>query len=304
MTRILGLIIIIAAVFSCDKLNRVDSNKGIVELSTPKPVLNFSGDTLQAKTFSDTTYQVLLNKMLDAKALSKQFPDSVELAIWHGRRVAYMGRYHEAIDVFSEAIKRFPTDYRLLRHRGHRYLTTRQLDLAIADFEKAARLCKDAPNAIEPDGIPNKMNTPLGNDKFNIYYHQGLAYYLNGEFEKAVPVYEQCLAVSDNDDLKVATSYWLYMTLHRIGMEGEATQLLEEISTEMNIIENDAYLDLLMLFKGVHTKMPIHPTYGYGQGFNHLKLGELERAEKMWRKVLEHPSWDSFGYIAAESEGN
>jgi tetratricopeptide (TPR) repeat protein len=244
---------------------------------------------------------------LDAKALAAQYPDSVELAIWHGRRVAYMGRYHEAIAVFTEALNKWPNDHRLLRHRGHRYITTRQIDKAIADFERAAMLAQNKPNAIEPDGIPNKENRPLGNDKFNIYYHQGLAYYLNGAFDKAVPIYQKCMTVSDNDDLLVATTYWLYMTYHRLGMEAEAKALLEPISADMKLVENDVYLELLLLFKGVKTsedamKMPNHPTYQYGIGYFHFLNGDTEEAQKIWKKALTHEAWDAFGYIAAEAE--
>lgn len=278
-------------------------------LLAPKPVLSFSGDILQAKTFSDSTYQILLGNMVAAKELAEQYPDSAELAIWYGRRMAYMGRYHEAIDIFTDAIKRFPNDHRLLRHRGHRYITTRQLDLAIADFEKAAMKSKDEPNAIEPDGIPNKLNKPLGNDKFNIYYHQGLAYYLNGEFEKALFSYKKCMEVSDNDDLIVATSYWMYMSYIRSGDLETAQRFLLETETDaVEMIENDVYLALLQVFKGEKTgeevfAMSNHPTYQYGVGFYHWINNNEEMARSVWQKALEHESWDSFGYIAAEAEG-
>ena len=45
---------------------------------------------------------------------------SEENYIWLGRRTAYLTRYNEAIDIFSEGIDKFPVSYRLYRHRGHR----------------------------------------------------------------------------------------------------------------------------------------------------------------------------------------
>ena len=63
--------------------------------------------------------------------------DDVEALIWAGRRTAYLGRFRDAIAIYAEGIKRHPNDARLYRHRGHRYLTVREIDLAIADFEKA-----------------------------------------------------------------------------------------------------------------------------------------------------------------------
>ena len=42
-----------------------------------------------------------------------------------GRRLGYLGRYREAIDVYGEALERWPGDPFLLRHRGHRHLSVR-----------------------------------------------------------------------------------------------------------------------------------------------------------------------------------
>jgi hypothetical protein len=41
------------------------------------------------------------------------------------------------------------------RHRGHRYITLRCFDAAIADLEQASKLIKGKPGEIEPDGLPN-----------------------------------------------------------------------------------------------------------------------------------------------------
>ena len=299
-------ILVVGLLIACQPMDK--AKEEIPDLPPIIPVLNFSGNTLRAKTFPDSTYQVLLGNMLAAKAQAEQYPDSVDLAIWYGRRMAYMGRYHEAIDIFSDAINRFPNDHRLLRHRGHRYITTRQLNKAIADFARAAELCGNAPNAIEPDGIPNKLDKPLSNEKFNIYYHQGLAYYLNGEFSKALGTYKRCMEVSDNDDLKVATSYWMYMSYIRSGDLEAAQQFLQETETDaLELIENDVYLELLQVFKGEKTgeeilTMPGHPTYQYGIGFYHWSNGNEKMARSVWQNALVHDSWDSFGYIAAEAE--
>ena len=47
-------------------------------------------------------------------------PNSADAIIWLGRRLAYLGRYREAIDVFTDGIRKFPDDARIYRHRGHR----------------------------------------------------------------------------------------------------------------------------------------------------------------------------------------
>ena len=76
--------------------------------------------------------------------------NSPEALIWYGRRVAYLGYYKEAINIFTLGIKNFPNDARFYRHRGHRYISTRQYDNAIIDFKKAIELIDGAQDQIEP----------------------------------------------------------------------------------------------------------------------------------------------------------
>jgi tetratricopeptide (TPR) repeat protein len=168
-------------------------------------------------------------------------PADVERIIWYGRRTAYLGRYLDAIDIYTEGIRLHPQEPRPYRHRGHRYISVRKLDLAIADFEHAANLIEGTADQIEPDGLPNAKNIPLSTLHGNIWYHLGLAYYLSGELESAERAYRECLAVSGNDDMVVATLHWLYMTLRRLDRSDEAEQVLAPVNTEMEIIENMAY---------------------------------------------------------------
>ena len=76
--------------------------------------------------------------------------------IWLGRRIAYLGHYKDAIKVFTEGAGKFPDDPRFLRHRGHRLITLRCFDLAIVDFNHAAKLIKGKPDEVEPDGLPTR----------------------------------------------------------------------------------------------------------------------------------------------------
>ncbi len=305
--KTLTTFILVSILISCSQLKKEEpTNELIVSTdgSIDQKVISLLGKPLPPKVFADSIKQVLDNNLSIAKKRLDVNPDSLDLIIWHGRRTAYLGRYFEAIDIYTKGLERFPYSYRLLRHRGHRYISTRQLDKAIADLKRANELSLNAPNAIEPDGIPNRLNKPLGNDKFNIYYHLGLSYYLKGEFKKAIPVYLQCMEVSDNDDLLAATSYWLHMTYYRTGNVNEAETLLVDINSQMEIIENEAYFELLSLFNGAELKMPQHPTYQYGLGMSHFLKGNKQKANQIWSSTVENSihSWDSFGYIAAESE--
>lgn len=307
--RTQNLVILVIIFTSCSVAQKEPIDTEVAD----RQIISLLGEPLPKKEMPDSIRQVLESNLAMAEERLEANPDSIDLVIWHGRRTAYLGRYFEAIDIFSRGLEKFPNSHRLLRHRGHRYISTRQLDKATADLDRANELSLNAVNAIEPDGIPNSQNQPLGNDKFNIYYHQGLAYYVKGEFENAIPIYLQCMQVSDNDDLRAASSYWLYMTYHRLGRLEEARELLSNITEDMEIIENDGYRDLLLLYKGdkllddvlEQTSNSVgvaNPTAMYGIGNYYFQIGDSEKALEIWQQVLKNKSWDAFGYIAAEGE--
>jgi len=240
---------------------------------------------------------------------------SLEHIVWLGRRTAYLSRYQEAIAIYTRGLALHPGSPELYRHRGHRYLSTRQLDKAIADFERAADLVAGRPVEIEPDGIPNKLNIPLSSLQFNIWYHWALAYYLKGDFGKAAELYEQCMAYSTNPDLLVATADWLYMAYRRQGQAEKAAALLEQIPDGLEIIENDSYYRRLLMYKGqlapeelldLDNSDPERQldivTQGYGLGNWYFYNGQKDKAEEVFKKILETNYWPAFGYIAAEAE--
>ncbi|MBO3699634.1 tetratricopeptide repeat protein [Roseivirga sp. E12] len=231
--------------------------------------------------------------------------------IWLGRRHAYLYDYKKAIEVFTEGIAAYPNSYKLYRHRGHRYISIRQFDKAISDYEKAYELMPKDQMDIEPDGAPNRLNIPLSNTQFNILYHYGLAHYLKGNFEKAEAIYKKCMSYSDNPDLVVATSDWLYMALQRQGKSQIASELLGYIDPSMKIIENDSYFKRLMMYKGeIKPESLLEATgddaalslatQGYGVGNWYLYQNDTAKAKEIFQKVIEGTSWSAFGYIAAE----
>ncbi len=242
----------------------------------------------------------------------RQTPRDEGTIIWLGRRLAYLGRYHQAIAVYTEGLARHPDSYKLLRHRGHRYLTVRRLDDAIADLNRAGRLIQSVPDEIEPDGLPNARSIPRSTSHTNIYYHLGLAWYLKGRFDQALAAYRRCLEYSANDDMRCATSYWLYVTLRRLGREREAAAILKPIGDDMDIIENFTYHKLLLMFKGAQSVPQVlgslsagsidDATAGYGVGAWHLISGRRETAIEIFREITSGPSWPAFGYLAAEAE--
>jgi tetratricopeptide (TPR) repeat protein len=255
--------------------------------------------------------QILRSLLVLVALATPAFAQSADSLIWQGRRLAYAGQYRDAIAVYTEGIAKYPNDARIYRHRGHRYITLREFDNAIRDFEKAAKLVEGKPDEIEPDGRPNKYNIPVGTLHHNIFYHLALAHYLKGDLKHALPVWRKTVAVSANDDALVSSSDWLYMTLRRLGKDKEAQQVLVPIKKEMRILENDAYHRRLLMYKG---ELPVDSlvgaagdsiqiaTYGYGVGNWYLYNGKRAEALEIFRRILKQANWSAFGYIAAEQE--
>ena len=234
----------------------------------------------------------------------------LENIIWLGRRTAYLGKYEEAIKVYSDGLKLFPNEPRLYRHRGHRYISIRKFDEAIADFEKATQLIKGKENQIEQDGLPNEMNIPISTLHGNIWYHLGLAYYLKHDFEKAFSAYQNCRNVGSNDDNIVSSTHWLFMIQSRLGNHELAKEQLKPIRDSMNIIENDSYFQLCKFYKKMIPMKDLMQADGtpagdavqYGLANWHFYNGDGEQAKLDLEKILAGKAWSSFGYIAAEAD--
>lgn len=237
-------------------------------------------------------------------------PGSADALIWVGRRQGYLWQYRNAIATFTKGIEAFPDDARFYRHRGHRYITVRNFDGAIADFEKAVSLVNGKKDEVEPDGAPNPAGVPRSTLQFNIWYHLGLAYYLKGDYANARRAYDECMKVSDNDDSITATSDWLWMTLMRMGDKAAAAKVLTRITPKMDILENGSYHRRLLMYKGLEKPEALLDTssaddltiatQGYGVGNYYFVTGDAAKAKEIFDRVLAGKQWAAFGYIAAE----
>ena len=276
--------------------------------------ISFLGDTLREFPLAPAVKARYEQQLAEAHAAYVRTPTNVDSIIWLGRRLGYLGRIREAIDIYSKGIALYPDNPWLYRHRGHRYITVRELDNAIEDFLKARELVAGKPDEVEPDGQPNALNQPIGTLHSNIEYHLGLAYYLQHDFIRSLLVYRLEYANATNDDRRVSAGPWLYMSLRRAGQNEEAAEMLRPITRNMNVIENQAYHRLLLLYKGelpVDSVLAVAPsgemsvtdaTAAYGVGNWHLYNGRRAEAEKIFRRILAGGQWGAFGYIAAERE--
>jgi len=277
----------------------------------PVEATSLLGEPLRRPALDAATRARLEADLARARAEHDAAPTDAERIIWLGRRLGYLGRHREAVDAFTRGMALHPGDARLLRHRGHRYITLRDFARAEADLERAAELVRGHPDEVEPDGAPNRFGIPTSTLQSNVWYHLGLARYLQGDFAGALDAYREAMRVSTNDDMLVATSDWLYMTLRRLGRDAEAARVLEPIRRDMRILENEAYHRRLLMYRG---ELPADSllaggadpltvaTQGYGVGNWYLYNGDRARAMEVFRRVVAGGNWGAFGYIAAEAE--
>lgn len=254
------------------------------------------------------------------------------------RYKGYQGDFEGALQTLDEGIERFPDYGPLYRHRGHRRITFKDLDGAIADFERAIELCGDWPDEIEyyrkefmKDaellflGRPEEMNpqrpqvTPELVEKLrttykstlhsSIWYHYALAFYLKGDYDRSYQEYTTALGKAVDDDMRVASSDWIYMSLRRSGRHEEAARFLATIPSNLEVHEQ-AYFRRLLMYKGELAPESLIEdatrdgtalvTQGYGLGNWHLYNGRTEEAIRIFEKITAVGVWNAFGHIAAE----
>jgi tetratricopeptide (TPR) repeat protein len=293
------------------------SKEGSTKLELPPgaEARSLTGDPLFPPFLSPAERKKKEEQLIEARTAYETDPSNADALIWFGRRTSNMGRYNDAITIFSEGIAKHPNDPRMYRHRGHRWITVRQFDRAIEDLTRAAKLVENRPDEIEPAVNPNAQNVNLETLNQNVYYHLALAYYLKGDFEKALPNWRNAMRFSENPDSLCSGTHWTYMTLRRLGRNEEAQKLLAPITKDMPIIEYFAYHRMLLVYKGeidadqlleetrTTGKSPTdYPTIGYGVGNWHLYNGRTGRAFEVFARIADAEMWPAFGRIAAEAE--
>lgn len=267
------------------------------------------GRPRDAEPITPERLATLESNLAAARADYDADPRSEDAAIWYGRRLGYLGRFEQAIDIYTKGLRDHPQSYRLLRHRGHRYITLRWFDDAARDLTRAAELIKGTPDAIEPDGAPGPTNAARSTDHSNIYYHLGLAHYLRGDFAKSNDAFARRNGLAAfNDDMLVSTAHWRYLALRRLGREREAKEVLSEVGPTPDVRENNGYLKICRMYQDarpmehVAAAMTGDPGYAYAVAMALLLEGHPAESERVLRRIVAETSWVSFGHIAAEAE--
>jgi len=263
--------------------------------------------------FGDPLYALMdtTGAIAEADNALREAPDDVEALITAGRVRRDFWQYRQAMALYSRAMELAPEDWRPYRYRGHRYISVRIFDRAIADLERARELA------------------PLN---WDVSYHLGLAYYLSGRFQESADEYARCLSLSQDEGVReaqagdfrscaengndaeslVAMTEWAVRAALRAGRSDEAQALLARIPLNLDVSENLAYYHDLLLYKGAMTPEELlnpgpeapyrRETVGYGVANWYLVQGDTARAIQLLEELVQDPWWPGFGRIASEVE--
>ncbi|HET9026699.1 MAG TPA: tetratricopeptide repeat protein [Trueperaceae bacterium] len=251
---------------------------------------------------------------------------------------SYQDRHPDAVRVLSDGIARHPDSGLLYRHRGHFKVSIRDFAGAVDDFRTSVALLAGQPDEIEyyqAELMPEVERLMLGQEsellaettainaanlerlrdvykgtlQSSAWYHYGLAHYLRGEYDEAADKYRKTLELCVDDDMTVATTDWLYMSLRRAGRHDEAAELLAATDLAMHINE-PSYYRRMEMYKGVTSpETVLSPTdgdkktlatQGYGVGNWYYYNGRHDEARAVFERILAVGHRAAFGTIAAE----
>tara|TARA_B100001769_G_scaffold118646_1_gene92526 strand:- start:253 stop:1161 length:909 start_codon:yes stop_codon:yes gene_type:complete len=291
-------ILSISIIISCDSYQ---NSKDQLSLNKTIEAVTLLGDTLTSPELKEGKS---FDQFKSAQLNYFDNQDDPESLIWYGRRIAYLGYFKEAIKIFTLGIETYPKDARFYRHRGHRYISTRQYDKAINDFEKAVILIDQTIDQIEPDGLPNSKNIPLSTLHGNIWYHLGLAYYLKNDMNNALKAFTNRSVTHKYDDNIVSGGHWLYMINRRLNKIEESKAVIDQVNQEMDIIENMSYHQSCLFYKGLleESELVIDEValYSLANWYIYEKNDTL-KAKEYYQELFKGNPF-SFAYIAGEAD--
>ena len=224
-----------------------------------------------------------------AEAALAADPRNVARFIELGVAQSAVRQFREAIETFTRGLAIAPDDARLYRWRGHRYLSVRELDRALADLTRGFRI--DSTN-------------------YGILYHLGVTRYALGDFAGAAEAFAHAQRRAPNAGELAGATDWLWMALSRAGRGAEAQAMLDRRPDSLPV--NNAYAQRLRLYRGLIPPDSVFTaadtadvqvaTLSYGIGDWFLIRGDTTQARAWFERAIRSGGWPAFGFIVAERE--
>lgn len=265
-----------------------------------------SGRPFRDIAFNPETKAWLEKDLEIALATRAIAPEREESWHWLGRRYGYLGRNAEAIEVFSEALKKFPDSYRLYRYRGRHLARNYQWEQAIKDYRKALELMEDEPDRYEPNGIANGLDLTISTFKQNVPYYLGQTSMAVGDYETVISAMDEAINVpvlfAYVEEL-IPVVYWKYMAHRKMGNHQLAEAELAKVPDEYQLIENDTYHAAVNYLKGNYDReeflLSADAIGKYAVAMKDHFEGRNEDAIKLWNELTDA---GAHGFWPAEAE--
>ena len=249
-----------------------------------------SGQSMQYRSPAGVEYRAQADTGAIARAESALAldPRNVERLIQLGVAQSGVRQYREAIATFTRGLAIAPNNALLYRWRGHRYLSLRDVDRALADLTRGAE---------------------LDSTVYGLWYHLGIVRYARGDFAEAADAFARSQRrAPDAGELAGATD-WLWMSLSRAGKAAEAQAMLARRPDSVQA--TNAYVQRLRLYRGqigpdsvittADTTDIAVATLSYGVGNWYLVRGDTATA-RTWFERSVRSGWPAFGFIISEIE--
>lgn len=216
-------------------------------------------------------------------------PRDMQKYIALGTAQAGARQMQEAVQTFTRALAIWPDSAILWRWRGHRNLSVRNFDQAMADLTHGY-------------GMDSTV--------YGILYHLGVLRFVRGDFNAAADAFRRAQPLAPNAEELAGSTDWRWMSLMRAGRAKEATAMLALHPD--SIPTTAAYTTRLKLYRGEITpEQLITPadtsdinvaTLQYGLGNWYLVKGDTAKARTAFERSVKSGGWPAFGFIASEEE--
>ena len=172
-------------------------------------------------------------------------------------------------------------------------------------FGHAGTIVEGREDSYEPDGIINARHQYLGSYRSKIHYYLGQTSWAVGDYQATLDGMTRAAAepLVQHDDRRVATGFWQYLALRKLGRHDEAQAVVDAIPEDLELVENFDYYDGIRFFKGTLGEASILEDGGlnatFGVAMLHLIEGRAERAAEMLTDLV---AGSAQGYWPAETE--
>ena len=220
-----------------------------------------------------------------------------------------------SLAIYNKGTDNCPESHELYWYKTLLKTTTRDLSGAIADAERAAALTKDKPDHgfdMRLFMYPDPRRYYPSSIHYVIWYHLGMAYYLNGELEKAKDAYIKSGEFIYGNSSLISRSCWFYPVLRELGEYDQAEALMAGIDDDIKILADPSYKEQSLLFKGtlsvgdiqakVDNEGNLNIVHEYAIAYWHYTQGDLDKAKVLFERVCARPEIGNYVQIAAEAK--